>query len=291
MVSTDAAASLSESRRRLDRALPGLQAAVPERMGTWIDERTGDVVLDVFIKGDPEEVAEAKSRIEDAADSLAQEIGLPARIVYLRSPVTTGHTYGGTDLSTCSGGFTVKETGTGVAGLLTAAHCDDSQTYFGFGSDGTYALTFKSEYRSGTTDAQWHTNAAHSVGPEFYADSTTYRRTVTSVTPRSSVTVGDPVCHRGKATGYSCGTVQSKNYQPLWPGHCPSTCDATWITVEGDYLRCYPGDSGGPVNFSYSAYGIYNGQVSSGPGTGECTFAIFMSVTYVPNLGVDIWVN
>lgn len=89
-VSTDAIASLSESQRRLDRAYPGLQAAVPELMGTWIEERTGDVVMDVFIQGSPEEVAAAKSRVEEAAASLGRETGLPVRIEYLPGPVTNG---------------------------------------------------------------------------------------------------------------------------------------------------------------------------------------------------------
>jgi hypothetical protein len=85
IVSTNAALSLSESVLRLERAIPGVQSRVPERIGTSIDERTGDVVMDVFIEDDPEQIAEAKARIEAARDSLAQAVGLPVQIHY--SPI------------------------------------------------------------------------------------------------------------------------------------------------------------------------------------------------------------
>ena len=89
-MSTDAALSLSESVQRLERATPGVQSRVPEPIGTSIDERTGEVVMDVFIEGGPEQAEKAKSRIEAARADLAQAIGLPVRIQYLPSPMTSG---------------------------------------------------------------------------------------------------------------------------------------------------------------------------------------------------------
>lgn len=87
VVSADAALSVYDSRRRLELATPGLARAVPELMGTFIDERTGEAVMDVFVQGTLEEVAAAKSRIEAAAAALAREIGLPVRIDYLSGPL------------------------------------------------------------------------------------------------------------------------------------------------------------------------------------------------------------
>lgn len=152
--------------------------------------------------------------------------------------MTFGHTYGGTNLMffnvpACTSGFTVKETGTGVAGLLTAVHCGNSQNYNGFGSDGTYALTFESEELDANSDVQWHTDT-HLKAPEFYADSTTFHRTVQSVIPYSSVIVGQPVCHRGQTTGYSCGQVTSKTFAPPW-GCGPGA--SSRVTTFGSKLR------------------------------------------------------
>lgn len=87
VVSADAALSVYDSRRRLELATPGVARAVPELIGTFIDERTGDAVMDVFVEGAPDKVAAAKSRIEAAAAALAREIGLPVRIDYLSGPL------------------------------------------------------------------------------------------------------------------------------------------------------------------------------------------------------------
>jgi hypothetical protein len=72
------------------------------------------------------------------------------------------------------------------------------------------------------------------VLPEFYADSTSSRRTVTSVSSYSSLMVGWNVCHRGETTGYSCGQVKSKNFVPPWgcgEGAAPR------VTTSGSKLR------------------------------------------------------
>ncbi|MEX0761112.1 MAG: hypothetical protein WD208_05885, partial [Dehalococcoidia bacterium] len=218
VVSADAVLSLAETKERLDQARSGLVENVPGLMGIGTDERTGDVVLDVYIAKGSDESA-VKSKVEEAASSLSRETGLSVRVEYLAAPqLPAGVTYGGTNLTGCTGGFVVEESGTGTLGLLTAGHCNASQTYNGFGSDGTYSLTFEDEELSSVADAQWHTDS-ETKEPEFYASSTSTRRPVSSVTAQSSMTVGNLVCHRGLTTGYSCGVIDDLSFQPT--GACP----------------------------------------------------------------------
>lgn len=99
--------------------------------------------------------------------------------------------------------------------------------------------------------------------------------------------VGQAVCHRGDATGFSCGVVADKAVRLNYTDACPGTvCAKVWVeVVPGDLnLRCANGDSGGPVGSNTTAYGFYKGQASAGPGGGQCESAYYMSVTYLVDL-------
>jgi streptogrisin C len=65
------------------------------------------------------------------------------------------HTYGGANLSTCTSGFTVRNFVTLVNGVLTAAHCSNTQTYTQPPNGPAYALTFMGGRNDGNQDAQW----------------------------------------------------------------------------------------------------------------------------------------
>ncbi len=59
--------------------------------------------------------------------------------------------YGGLPLSSCTSGFSVRQTGDpGYKGITTAGHCPNSLSY-----NGT-SLTFMSEILGGSYDIQWH---------------------------------------------------------------------------------------------------------------------------------------
>jgi hypothetical protein len=106
---------------------------------------------------------------------------------------------------------------------------------------------------------------------------------------RSGQVVGGFVCHRGKTTGYSCGTIVSKTFQPTWANACFGvTCASVWIRVQGANLKCYPGDSGGPWFLNNTAYGIYKGQSSSGPAVGNCNWAVYSAADY---FGINLVFN
>jgi hypothetical protein len=206
------------------------------------------------------------------------------RIEEVDAPVGDGHTRGGADLSTCTSGFVVRHPSNGVRGYITAGHCGNNQTYFEFGGT-SYSTTFIDEIRDADQDVQWHTTP-HIEQPRFYASSTTSHRPLTSRRTRSQQSVGGYVCHRGKTTGYSCGTIQTKTFAPTYTNACPgTTCSSVWVRVSGSSLECFPGDSGGPWFLVFRAYGIYKGQSSSGTTAAGCNWAFYMASNY---FGIDL---
>lgn len=277
---TGAAATQEEVLQKVHSSLSQLQAALPGLSGTDADVRTGEIVLTVHAVGAAGEAAKARG------PELGKQLGHPVRIELIDAPLQDGHTRGGANVTGCTSGFVVANSA-GTRGVLTAGHCGDPQTYYEFGGT-NYPMTFISEIRDADQDVQWHTTT-HDEYPEFYADSTATARTLTGRRLRSSTAVGNAVCHRGSASGYSCGTVQSTTYQPTYANACPgTTCASVWITVGGANLACYPGDSGGPWFNCQTAFGIYKGQSSTGTAPGQCNLAIYMSTDYISGLGVSL---
>jgi streptogrisin C len=267
--------------RRLEDAMPRLQELGSGFAGGEVDVRTGEIVL-FYETGEAAEVSpEARQQAQETAREILQA---PLRIEETDAPVGDGHTRGGADLSTCTSGFVVRHPSSGTRGYITAGHCGNNQTYFEFGGV-NYSTTFIDEIRDADQDVQWHTTP-HIEEPRFYASSTSSHRPLTSRQTRSQQAVGGYVCHRGKTTGYSCGTIQTKTYAPGYSNACPgTTCSAVWIRVEGPSLECFPGDSGGSWFLVYSAYGIYKGQSSSGTDAAGCNWAFYMASNY---FGIDL---
>ncbi|MFQ5526715.1 MAG: S1 family peptidase [Thermoanaerobaculia bacterium] len=263
-------------------ASPELQAAIPVLSGLEVDVKTGEIVLFVAKAEDgshPMSV-EAVSRAIERAQSPFIEALLKQKIRFeeIDVPASDGHTRGGANLSTCTSGFAVRHA-VGVKGYITAGHCGNNQTYSEFGGV-SYGTTFVDEIRDSNQDVQWHTTP-HWELPHFYASSTTSYRTLQAQRSRNAQSVGGYVCHRGMTTGYSCGTIQTKNFQPTYANACPgTTCSSVWIRVSGPSLECFPGDSGGPWFLWLTAYGIYKGQSSSGTTAAGCNWAFYMASNY-----------
>lgn len=277
---TGAAASEAEVLGRIQGALPRFTTVLPELQGTDTDVRTGDIVLTVFAPGAAGEAARQKGA------ALAREIGHPIRVQLAVAPERDQNARGGANLSTCTTGFVVANSA-GTRGVTTAGHCGSAQTYSDF-SGTSYATTFVAERFDADEDVQWHTTTGAEV-PEFYADLTTTARVLTGRRLRSSTAVGNTVCHRGSTSGYSCGSVESTTYQPTFAGACNGfTCTATYIKVSGPDLRCAGGDSGGPWFNGQTAFGTHKSGSSSGPGTGQCSYATYMSTDYLTGLGVSL---
>ena len=178
--------------------------------------------------------------------------------------------YGGLPISTCTTGFSVVA-GNGVRGVLTAAHCGNSQSYSGS------SLTYQGQSCGGSQDVQWHTSSTHTVTNQFKASSGT--RNCTGTVSRSSQSVGGYVCKQGKTTGYTCGTISDKSFLPS-SSTC-STHNATFIRVEGGSTDLSSGgDSGGPWFLGNSAYGIHK----CGIGNDSC----YQAINYISALGVSV---
>jgi streptogrisin C len=263
------AATVDQLTERLGSALPGLRSRNEALVGAEVDVRTGEIVLFV-------DQAVREQAIREDAQKMFQ---LPVRIERVVAPVGDGHTRGGAHISGCTSGFVVRHPSTGTRGYITAGHCPDDQTYYEYGGT-SYSTVFIDEIRDADQDVQWHTTS-HSELPEFYADGTAAFRPLQEQRNWSNQSVGGYVCHRGKTTGYSCGDIASKTFQPTYPNACPGvTCASVWIRVEGSSLKCYPGDSGGPWFIAYTAYGIYKGQSSSGTSSGDCDWAFYSAPDY-----------
>ena len=263
-------ATVDQLVERLGTVLPRLKSRNERLVGAEVDVRTGEIVL--FLEQDvpPEEA------VQREAEELFQ---LPVRVESVDAPVGDGHTRGGAHLSNCTSGFVVRHPSTGTRGYITAGHCPNDQTYFEYGGT-SYSTVFIDEIRDADQDVQWHTTS-HLEFPEFYASSTSVFRPLQAQRNRSSQSVGGYVCHRGKTTGYSCGDIASKNFQPTYTNACPGvTCASVWVRVEGSSLKCFPGDSGGPWFLVYTAYGIYKGQSSSGTSSGDCNWAFYSAANY-----------
>jgi hypothetical protein len=214
-------------------------------------------------------------------------LGQPARLEITNAYPSVGDVRGGSLVRAASGayctsGFVVKNNTTGVTGVITSGHCENSLTYYNPNMTSIpLTMVAGSEILDADQDVQVHTSS-YVERPEFYYDDAkAYTRILTGRRLKSSTAPGDNVCHRGERTGYSCGYVQQTNYAPYAPGDpllCgPYDCAPVYVRVTGASLKCYPGDSGGPWFASTVAFGIYVGQISSGINVGNCTEAFYMT--------------
>ena len=255
--------------------------------GLGYDPATNSIEFDVFSAAATDKT---EGMLKDEIVSAAKELGLPAPGLVVRSTETRasdGHS-GGLHLTSCTSGFAVKVGST--QGLSTAGHCGNTQSYKNYSSSTWYALTYKAEKRNATADVQWHTTNI-GVYPRFIASSESTYRTVTGKVNRSSQK-DDYICHRGKTTGYSCGTVQNNAYKLTYDNACKGVaCSATWVRTTGSELKCYPGDSGGVVFNVGKAYGLYKGQSSSGTSASACTAMYHMPIDYLSGISATLLVG
>jgi streptogrisin C len=277
---TGATATTDELVDAYQRNLPAIRTLFPTLQGLGTDERTGEIAVIVQATGTAAQTVRGKK------DELFKLLGHPVRIDVVERGFSDFDVRGGSritasDGSFCTSGFTVQNS-SGVTAMTTASHCEGMNTYYNPNGT-TIPLTFVTEVRDADQDVELHTSA-YVERPEFYADSATTARVLTGRRYRSSTGAGDQVCHRGAASGYSCGYVQLTNYTPTYAGACGTVaCSAVWVLVDGDTTTaCAGGDSGGPVFASQTAFGLIKGGNSSGTGPGQCDYFIYMSTDFLP---------
>jgi hypothetical protein len=274
---TGAAATYDQLLESMTRHQAAIAQRYPRMRGLGVDPRTGEIVLmvqDASLYGGAE-------AMEAEAEALT---GSPVRIRELagedgNSSIEGGARVEGVDPAdgrryACTTGFVVTD---GARhGIVTAAHCPDTLTYYAPGG-GQTPLDFVGQWGARYQDVQVHV-ADLPLEPVFYADTAkrTARR-VTSWRNRTSTRAGDVVCRRGETTGYSCSEVELVNFAP--PGDlCGGPCDPLWVTVAGP--SCRSGDSGGPIFIGTVAFGIVKG--GNYGRTGRCNFYYYMSTDYLP---------
>lgn len=276
-----AKASTEEMIQAYEKNLDKIKALIPNVQGIGTDEKSGQIALMVFAKkADQAQVMNKKS-------TLFKLLGHPVKIIITEQAFQDADIRGGSKISSpssyCTSGFVVKNA-SNVTGVATAAHCEGINTYYNpNGTSLPLSIVGSSEFKDADQDVEVHTSTGVER-PEFYADVTTSARVLTGRRLRSSTAAGNQVCHRGETTGYSCGTVSLTNYKPTYANACGSVaCASVWVLVDGDAnTACYPGDSGGPVFASQTAFGLLKGTTASGTAKGQCTSFIYMSTDYLP---------
>lgn len=131
---------------------------------SYVDVKDGDLVI---------AAPSPDVSLATLAEETTSRMNIPIDLAHLEAPVGPGHTYGGMPMSGCTSGFTVRQAGTGLTGVTTAAHCGNSQTYHEF-DDSTYSTTFQNEWYDPLRDIQWHTTPHVEYG-QFQAVNGTLR--------------------------------------------------------------------------------------------------------------------
>lgn len=248
-----------------------------------------------------------QTKAAEVADILRDHVPVGFAVVDGRGVVPAETFAGGEQMGTCTAGFAAQETGGGRYGMITAGHCG----YDGPNEDTTFdmkgvTLPFVYGWASVTADAQFHripTGSSHVLHDDYICNYRTNTRCdVSGSKARRNMVkryrnriVGDYVCHSGRKTGVSCGTVASINYQPNYDGACidasdnETDCDNVFVKVKGSTLKSCGGDSGGPWYRLGVAYGIHMASAPADNCDDPVSFAIFSAIREVESfLGVEI---
>ena len=151
---------------------------------------------------------------------------------------------GNNKYAVCTLGFGVKDA-EGNRGILTAGHCERYQN-----KDDGVLLNWEDDHQGEHGDFQWHTSNHQDFSDDFYAGSATqseaYERNVQYI---GFAVVGQMLCRNGANSYRDCQEVYHlygvhENVENL-------------VIMEGNLSE--EGDSGGPVYYNRTAYGIHMG--------------------------------
>ncbi len=280
-----AAHKLSHLQKKFDKALGRLQASDPAVQGGYVDERTGDIVV---------EILRGASRANVHAVALSSELAAPVRVIELTEPNQAQAVFGSGDIvyadgsinRICTNGFVVEHAGSTSYGVLTAGHCLASAgTYAYTGIDAAaHTLFFKARKYDSVADIAWVGAGSASVGPWFYANAW---RQLTGRRTQASTAVGNQICKYGTNGGYGCATVFSVAYNPgpICGLSGTAACSATFVGLNSDGAAnlCQGGDSGGPWFISTIAAGVHT---AGNPSNGLC---VYTSTDYAySHLGLNL---
>ena len=152
---------------------------------------------------------------------------------------------GGEDITGCTSGFGTRADShtSGTRGISTAGHCSNSQT-----DDGS-SLTYRSGHEGTHGDFQWHTGPK-TENDNFYSGSSSS----TEVNSRDVSGIGFPavgqsLCKNGITNKKDCQEVRKLDV--CSGGECH--------LIQMSERLAAGGDSGGPVYWGNTAYGLHKG--------------------------------
>ena len=146
-----------------------------------------DNVVDVLtLDADALEVALSEAGAELPAKARIKEISA------MSAPVHGSELHGGEALSTCTSGFSVKNS-SGTQGITTAGYCRRSQ------SRSVVALAMVEEWDGGSYDLQWHTGPSSQTVRNLVYDGTNHRY-IHSGRHWDDQAAGDYVCKYGSGS-------------------------------------------------------------------------------------------
>ncbi|MCY4664074.1 MAG: S1 family peptidase [Acidimicrobiaceae bacterium] len=270
---------------------PGLASAVPGELTDPGPVAVTDEVL--------------QTKITEATQLIQPYIDVEYRVEDGRGVASEASFSGGQAMSLsigsakdiCTAGFAARENRSGVYGIITAGHCgsrgpSEKWTFEMHGVE----LPHESGWFSRRADAQFHsipTGSGHVLNDDYlchypwpinYCDVTGYR-------VRSEM-VDEYVCHAGRGSGVSCGTVTAINFRPNGCKSASNTavrCANVFVTVQGPTLHSCDDDSGGPWYRTGTAFGIHWGSNSGDDCTRTGISAYFSAIDEVHSfLGVRV---
>ena len=246
------------SERELQASIESVHYAIYEspvvqEVATSFDADTRTITTTVVLANELQEsvVVDLNATAQAALGTVsARSLGIAAVVVISDRAVlggvdSSGYHCGGEVLSSCTSGFGTRASSStsGTHGIATAGHCGNSQN-----DDGS-ALTYQGGHVSTHGDFQWH------IGPrlesdDFYAGTASTTETnLRDVSAVGSPTVGQTLCKNGATNHASCQEVRALH-------HCNgSACN---LVMMGARLAA-GGDSGGPIYWANTAYGLHQG--------------------------------
>lgn len=195
-----------------------------------------------------------QAKAAQVTKQLANTISVNYAVEDGRGLSTSATFIGGQRVGDCTSGFAARQRGTGVYGIITAGHCDNSYEMH----DVTLTLAVR---RYGPyVDAQFlsvPTGSSHRLFDEFVCGRVLPCDVAGDVSRFNMM--GSYICYYGRNSGNSCGAVDDINFRPTDNESCAGRCSNTFVRVTGPGLRTCEGDSGGPWYHGSAAYGIHGG--------------------------------
>lgn len=221
---------------------------------TFFDDQTETVVFEIASSPDNVSYSQiARSAVESVASDSLDGI----RVVVTESPLgslganeSSNFHYGGEAISACTSGFGSRSSShtSGTRGILTAAHCNNSQ------SDDGHSLSYQSGHEGVNGDVQWHTGPKTESDKFYQGTASSSEVTLVSVSSVANPVAGAAVCRNGKMTDQHCNTVFDAHI--CHNGVCSQVRTNTHTSTGGD--------SGGPYFWGSKAYGIHRGKMTDG---------------------------